>query len=270
MLLKLVEVGDGGLPGIRHATALLAAVASDEATMPAGFVLAEIVDGHEAVVVAAVAAHGGVLDDQSVNLLRGKHGRALAISPISSQQCGAIGSHGACDIRAHRVVTRQVLKCPTHGVVKEGAALDDHLLAKLGGIPQLNDLEQGVLDNRVAQTRGDVANGGAFLLGLLDPGVHKDGATAAQVNRGLGGDGLCGKLLNRQIQAGGEGLNERPAARGAGLVEHDVLNDPVLDPQALHVLAANVQDELHPGKHLLSAPQMGHGLNLARIRLNGL
>ena len=45
---------------------------------------------------------------------------------------------------------------------------------------------------------------------------------------------------------------------------------PSLHAQALHVLAADVQDELHAGQHLLGAAQMGHGFVLSRVHAQGL
>ena len=49
-----------------------------------------------------------------------------------------------------------------------------------------------------------------------------------------------------------------------------MVDDAVLHAQALHVLAADVQDELHAGQHLLGAAQMGHRLNLAGVDPQGL
>ena len=137
-------------------------------------------------------------------------------------------------------------------------------------VANLDDLEQGVLNNGNRQTRGDVAHGGALLLGLLYAAVHEHGAAAAQIHRVLGGDGRGGELGHVQVQTAREGLDEAAAARRAGLVQHDMVDDTVLHAQALHVLAADVQDELHAGQHLLGAAQMGHRLNLAGVDPQGL
>ena len=106
-------------------------------------------------------------------------------------------------------------------------------------------------------------------MGLLDAGVHKDRATAAQVDRSSRMQRLFGKVLDAVAQAAGKGLDKGAAARRAGLVEHDVLYDAVLDAQALHVLAADIQDELDAGKHLLRTAQMGNRLDLSAIGFDG-
>ena len=112
VLLELVEVGHLG-QGVRVAGALLAAVARDEAVVLAGLrVLAKVVDGEQAVVVALLAAHRGVLDLELVDLLRGEQGGAVAGGAVARQQGGAVGAHVARNVRAHGLVTRQVLEGP--------------------------------------------------------------------------------------------------------------------------------------------------------------
>ena len=49
-----------------------------------------------------------------------------------------------------------------------------------------------------------------------------------------------------------------------------MLDDTVLDAQALHVLAANVQNELDAGQECLGAAQVRNGLDLAGVGLEGL
>ena len=164
----------------------------------------------------------------------------------------------------------ELLKRAQRGIGHKGAALDDYLAADLLGVAQLNDLEQGVLDDGIGQAGRDVAHRGAFLLRLLDARVHKDRAAAAQINRGLGMDGSVGKCAHVHVHRHGEALDKAAAARRAGLVEHDVLDDAVLHAQALHVLAANVQNELDAGQERLGAAQVRDGLNLAGVGLEGL
>ena len=137
-------------------------------------------------------------------------------------------------------------------------------------VADFNNLEQGVLDDRNSQARGDVADGGAFLLRLLHAAVHEHGAAAAQINGVFRLDGGLGELGNVQVQATRETLDEAAAARRAGLVEHDVVDHAVLHAQAFHVLPANIQDKLHAGQHLLRAAQVRHGLDLAGIDAQSL
>ena len=259
------EVGGLGLL-LFVAGALLAAVAGNEASAAA-----KVVDGELAVVGATTAAdmllrHGEVCD-----VLGRKNGRsAVGASAIAGEQGSAIGAHAAGDVGTHGVHAGELLKRAQRGIGHKGAALDDHLAADLLGIAQLNNLEQGVLDDGIGQAGRDVAHRGAFLLRLLDARVHKDRAATSQVDRSLGTDGSVGERAHVHVHRDGEALDKATAARRAGLVEHDVLDNAVLDAQALHVLATNVQNELDAGQERLGAAQMRDGLNLAGVGLEGL
>ena len=248
------------------AGALLAAVAGNEA--PAA---AKVVDGKLAVVRATAAAdmllrHGKVRD-----VLGRKNGRgAVGAGAIAGEQGRTVGAHAAGDVGTHGVNAGELLKCAQRGIGHKGAALDDHLAANLLGVAQLNDLEQGVLDDGIGQAGRDVAHRGAFLLRLLDARVHKDRAAAAQVDGSLSMDGGIGERAHVHVHRHGETLDKAAAARRASLVEHDVLDDAVLDAQTLHVLAANVQNELDAGQERLGAAQVRDGLDLAGIGLEGL
>ena len=259
------EVGGLGLL-LFVAGALLAAVAGNEA--PAA---AKIVDGKLAVVRATAATdmllrHGKVRD-----VLGREDGRsAVGAGAIAGEQGRTVGAHAAGDVGTHGMNAGELLKRAQRGIGHKGAALDDYLAADLLGIAQLNDLEQGILDDGIGQAGGDVAHRGAFLLRLLDARVHKDRAAAAQVDGSLSMDGGIGERAHVHVHRHGETLDKAAAARRASLVEHDVLDDAVLDAQTLHVLAANVQDKLDAGQECLGAAQVRDGLDLAGIGLEGL
>ena len=259
------EVGGLGLL-LFVAGALLAAVAGDKA--PAA---AKVVDGKLAVVGATAAAdvllrHGEVRD-----VLGRKDGRgAVGAGAIAGEQGRTVGAHAAGDVGTHGMNAGELLKRAQRGIGHKGAALNDHLAADLLGVTQLNDLEQGVLDDGIGQAGRDVAHRGAFLLRLLDARVHKDRAAAAQIDRGLGVDGGVGERAHIHVHRDGKALDKATATRRAGLVEHDVLDDAVLDAQALHVLAADVQNELDAGQERLGAAQVRDGLDFARVGLEGL
>ena len=257
----------GGLGLLLFVTgALLAAVAGNEA--PAA---AKVVDGELAVVGAAAAAdvllrHGEVRD-----VLGRKDGRgAVSAGAIAGEQGRTVGTHAAGDVGTHGVNAGELLKRAQRGIGHKGAALDDHLAADLLGIAQFDDLEQGVLDDGVGQAGRDVAHRGAFLLRLLNARVHKDRAAAAQIDRGLGLDGGVGERAHVHVHRHGETLDKAAAARRAGLVEHDVLDHAVLHAQALHILTADVQDELDAGQERLGATQVRDGFDLAGVGLEGL
>ena len=108
------------------AGAALATVARDEAAMLARLLVnAEVVDGEQAVVLAASAAHGRVLDLELVDLLGAQQRRPRSRRAIACQQRGTPGAHVAGDVGADSVMLAQVLECAQDGVVEEGAALDD-------------------------------------------------------------------------------------------------------------------------------------------------
>ena len=83
-------------------------------------------------------------------------------------------------------------------------------------------------------------------------------------------DGGVGERAHVHVHRDGEALDKATATRRAGLVEHDVLDDAVLDTQTLHVLAADVQDKLDAGQECLGAAQVRNGLDLAGVGLEGL
>ena len=266
LVLEVKEVGGVVLARARAAGALLAAVARDEATAAA-----KVVDREQAVVGAAPAVDVGVLDLEVVNLLAGEQLRGAADSgAVAGEKGRAVGAHRAGDVRSDDVAPGEQLEGAQGGVGHEGAALDHAVLADLVEVAQLDDLEQGVLDDGVGEARRHVADGRALLLRLLDAGVHEDGAAAAQVDRVLGADGLLRELHDVHVHRHREALDEAAATRRAGLVQHDVLDDAIAHAQALHVLAADVQDELDAGEERAGAAQVGHGLDLTGVGLERL
>ena len=56
------------------------------------------------------------------------------------------------------------------------------MLAKLGSIGNLDNLVEGVFDNGVGKTSGDIGNLSAFLLGLLNFGIHKYSTACSKIN----------------------------------------------------------------------------------------
>ena len=210
--------------------------------------------------------HGEVRD-----VLGREDGRGtVGAGAIAGEQGRTVGAHASGDVGTHGMHAGELLKRAQRGIGHKGAALDDHLAANLLGVAQLNDLEQGILDDGIGQAGRDVAHRGAFLLRLLDARVHKDRAATAQVDRGLGMDGGVGERAHVHVHRDGEALDKATATRRAGLVKHDVLDNAVLHTQALHVLAADVQNKLDAGQERLGAAQVRDGLDLAGIGLESL
>ena len=188
----------------------------------------------------------------------------LAVA-VAREERGTVGAHVARDVGAHGVHARELLERAQHGIIEERAALNDDLRAHIVRVADFDNLEQRILDNRDGQARGDVAHRSAFLLRLLHAGVHEHGAAASQVNGVFRMDCRLGEFGNVQVQARREALDEAAATRRARFVQHDMVDHAILHAQALHVLAADIEDELHARKHLLSAAQVRDRLDLARV-----
>ena len=182
-------------------------------------------------------------------------------------QGGAERAHEAGDVRAGDLTFGEQLEGAQHGVVEERTALDHHSVAEFAGITQLDDLVQGVTHHGVAQPCGDVLDGRAFLLRLLDRGVHEHSATRAKVHRMGGCQSLLREFLNRQPHRHGEGLQERAAAGRAGFVDGDRVDDAVGDGQIFHVLAADVDDGGDAGADHFGTTIVGHGLHHALVQV---
>ena len=152
----------------------------------------------------------------------------------------------------------------------EGAALYHDVLAEVVGVGGADDLVHRVLDDGDGQTGGDVLHAGAVLLGLLDGGVHEHCAAGAKVYGVLGKQADLGEIGDGIAQRLGEGLDKGAAAGGAGLVEHDGVHCAVADLEALHVLSADVDDEVHVRVEVGSGVVVGHCLHKAHVAGEGV
>ena len=79
---------------------------------------------------------------------------------------------------------------------------------------------------------------------------------------------LC-EILYGKIEGFGEGLNERAAAGGTGFVEKDIVDRMVFDADALHILAADIEDTVYLGVEEGGGIIMGNGLDLTLIQKKG-
>ena len=106
-------------------------------------------------------------------------------------------------------------------------------------------------------------------MSLLDLRVHKDRTPGTQVCRFLGPDSFFLELLDVQADGSRKSGEEGPAAGGTGLIELDGVDDPVPDVHSLHILAPDVQDEVHIGVEIAGRPVVGDGLHLAQVNAQG-
>ena len=86
----------------------------------------------------------------------------------------------------------------------------------------------------------------------------------------LGKEAHLGKVRDGVAQGFGKGLDEGAAAGGAGLVEQNRIDRPVADLEALHVLPADVDDEVHVGGEVTGGVEMGHCFDQAQVTGEGV
>ena len=171
-----------------------------------------------AVGAASALCHAGLVF-QGAELFVGEHGGFVAfLVALSGDEGSAEGAHDACNIGADGLAACDLFKAPQHRVVIEGAALHHDLAAQLGGVGNLDDLEEGVFDHGIGQPRRDVGDAGPLLLGLLHSGIHEHGAAGAQIDGMLCKDGGLCEIFYTVVERLGKGFDEGAAAGGAGLV----------------------------------------------------
>ena len=250
------------LRSLGHARTLLALVAGNK-PLTAG----EGVDGQMAVVGAAVADRclGGVF--KLFQILRRNEPAGFKAHGMQGR---AVGAHEACDHRTDDLRPQLQLKGPQHRVIEEGAALHHHMAAQLLGGVGPDDLVDGVFHHADGQAGGDILHRGALLLGLLHGGVHKHRAAAAQIHRRPALQAPFGKLRYPIAHGTGKGFDKGAAAGGAGLVEQDRIDGPVFDAEALDVLAADVQNEIHVRLEIAGRRIVGNGLHHALVHAEGV
>ncbi len=192
LVLKGKEVRriDGNLVDV--ARPLLTTVAGDEPTASA-----EAVDGQQTIVRAAPAMDVGMLHLKVVDLLACEDLRdSRCPRAITREQGRAIGAHRAGYVWSDDVAPGQQLEGTQGRITQESPALHNDVLADLVVVTQLYDFEEGIFYHRVREARRDVTYCRSLFLGLLNAGVHKHGATGAEVHGGPAMHGRLGELLN--------------------------------------------------------------------------
>ena len=111
---------------------------------------AKVVDGKHAAVRADAAVCVGKLDLQVVDGLAVKQGGyAVNTCAVAGEKSGAVGTHDTCNIRTDDISAGEQLKSTERCVGHEGTALNNAVLANLAEVAELDDLEQGILDDGV-------------------------------------------------------------------------------------------------------------------------
>ena len=235
---------------------LIAAVARDELAA-----IGKGVDGQLAMVAAAAALDADHLLCKFFQFLLVHHGRGglvVFMALAQAVQGSAVSAHQTGNVRPDDLHAHLFFKGTEHGFIIKGTALYHDLAAQLFRAGSADHLVQRVLDHADGQACGDILDAGTVLLRLLDRAVHEHSAAAAQVHRAVCEQTQRGKLLDVIAQCLRKGLQKAAAAGGAGLVQEDVADGAVLDLEALHVLPADVNDEVHVRHKVLGSGKMRH------------
>ena len=192
----------------------------------------------------------------------------MSVAPICfGMQGAAVSAHQTGNIRPHDLFAEHLFDGAQDRLVEEGSALHDDFISCFIRIAQLDDLVQSILDDRIRQPRGNVADARAFLLCLFHHGIHKYRAARAQIHRMLRQKPDAGEFLDRHVDRLRVGFDKGTAARRTRFVEHDMIDRTVLDAHALHVLSADVEDKINTGQEFLRRLVMRHRLDNPVVRV---
>ncbi|MNO30967.1 hypothetical protein D3C76_209160 [compost metagenome] len=184
---------------------------------------------------------------------------------LSGNQCTAVGAHHTGNIRSDHCSSGQQLERAKHGFIIEGSPLYNDIVPQILGVADFDDLLERILNDRIRKPRRQIGQRGSFLLHLLHFGIHKDRAARAQINRLGGFQCSCSKLPDAKLQCGRKALQEGAAARRAGFVQHQAVDGTAADLDALHILPADVQDEIDLRHEFGGCLVMSNGLHFAAI-----
>ena len=199
-------------------------------------------------VAAAAALDADHLLCKGFQLLLVHHCRSSLVGLLAlaqAEQSRTVSAHQAGNVRADDLHAHLLFKGAQHGFIIKGTALHHDLAAQLFRAGSADDLVQCVLDHADGQACRDVLDAGAVLLGLLDRAVHEHGAAAAQIHRAVCEQAKACKFLHIVAQCLCKGLQKTATAGGTCFVQEDVADGTIFDLEALHILTADVDDEIH-------------------------
>ena len=227
------------------------------------------IDGEGAVVGAQTAGDG--LGCVGKLLKRGGAEQSGGIQlGVTGGESRAERTHQSGDGGSGHIAAQLLFKRAEHSIVQEGAALDHDVLAQVISGDGANDLVNGIFYDGNRETCRDILYTGPVLLRLLDTGVHKHGAAGTQIDRMLGQQAQLREISDVVAQSFGKGFNEGAAAGGTSLVEHDGVHRAAADLEALHVLTADIDDEVHIGVEVGGGVVVGYRFHQAQVAVEGV
>ena len=245
----------------RFSFSTLASVAHEELAA-----IAELVYSHQTVVLTLAAPDMTYGHIEGRYIVRSNDRRLRSLHVIfSGYQSRSVRAHQSRDIRPYYLLSQDILNGSEN--IEEGTALYHDLVSRLFRIPQLDNFIEGILYYRIREPRGNISDSGAFLLRLLDLGIHEHCASRPQIHRSISKQRRLSERLGIHVYRLGVRFNKGATSRRACLVEHDIIDSPIFYPHALHVLTAYIQDKIHARQKFFRSLIMSHGLYLAQISL---
>ena len=169
--------------------------------------------------------------------------------------------HISSDILLHGAENRIIFK---------GSALHHDPLPQGADVGDADHLGKYILYNGTAQSGHDIFRILAVSLFRDDTAVHKYRTAASQRCRRAGGECRPGDSRHGDGQGSGEVLQKRTAPGGAGLIDDDVCDYAMVQPDGFHILSADIQQKRgvpHIAKRCL---RVGHRLHHVAFRLHGV
>ncbi|CAK7069603.1 MAG: hypothetical protein DELT_03141 [Desulfovibrio sp.] len=216
-------------------------------------------------VLALSAPREASLIGKTPELLTGYNPGPLAFHFLFCKQRRAERAHKLRNIRPDDFPPELQFKGAQNRVVLKGPSLHDDIFAKVLGVLDLDYLIQRVLYNRIGKPGRDIPHRRSFLLRLLYAAVHEYGTACSEIDRIPRLKRLLRKFLNRYAERKRKGLQETPASRGTRFIQHDSIYNAILNPQAFHVLPADIDDKVNILVKKFRRLIMRHCLNLSKI-----
>ena len=176
-------------------------------------------------------------------------------------------SHQFRQVTSGHFGARQLFESTYHRIIPHGPTLYNNMTAQFGYIFQLQYLIQTVLHDRISQSGCNIVNRCSFTQHLFHLRIHKDGTARAQVAGLSRTAGRLCKIAGRITQCIGKGLYKRTAARRAGFIDFNPVDDAFLYEDGFHVLSADVEDKRNIFIKIMSRHVVSHSLYDASIQL---
>ena len=179
----------------------------------------ELVDSQTAVIGTSTTVCHRSCIFQLVDFINGEHSSFCTfLMALAGDQCGTEGTHDSGNIRTDGFAACNLFEASQNCIIVEGTTLYNDMLAQFGSIRNLDNLIQGIFDNRVSKTCGNIGNLSSLFLCLLYLGIHENSTSGTKINRMLCKNSSFCEILHCIIQGFGKGFNKGTASGGTCLI----------------------------------------------------